>query len=56
MLKARGEEGAIGAVLFAWKALSPSGMKPRWLYGTGAMVEPDSCFLYGDDTWAALAT
>lgn len=55
MLRAKGEGGAIGNELFAWRTLLPLGMKPPWLYGTGAKVEPESGLLYGEDTCAALA-
>ena len=57
MLRAKGEGGTIGNdELFAWGTLFPLGMKPLWLYGTGAKVEPESALLYGEDTCAALAS
>lgn len=47
---AKGEEGAIGNELFAWRTWFPFGTKPPWLYSTGAKVEPESGLLYGEDT------
>ena len=55
MLRVKGEGDVIGSELFAWRTLFPLGMKPPWLYGTGAKVELESGLLYGKDTCAALA-